>query len=284
MKKQTLSTLALVLVLLVGTSLLLYPAVSEWWNSMHQSRAMAEYSAHVEQLDPAEYEQMWQAAEVYNKALLDDPDRFSMTDEERAAYEKLLDIDGTGVMGSVEIPVIGCTLPIYHGTTDGALQAGAGHLEGSSLPTGGAGTHCVLSSHRGLPSATLFTNLNKMQLGDTFTLTVLDRTMTYQVDQIVVFEPYDMDALAIDPEQDYCTLVTCTPYGINTHRLLVRGHRVQTDTTVQAVALTSDATTINPTRVAIVLAIPPACIILMVWFLLGRRSKKRRAAHTKGDT
>lgn len=284
MKKQTLSTLALVLVLLVGLSLLLYPAVSAWWNSMHQSRAIAEYSAHVRQLDPAAYEQMWQDAEAYNKALADNPDRFTMTEEERAAYEKLLDVDGTGVMGSVEIPAINCTLPIYHGTDAGALQAGTGHLEGSSLPTGGAGTHCVLSSHRGLPSATLFTNLDKIQLGDTFTLTVLDRTLTYQVDQIIVVEPYDMDALAIDPVQDYCTLVTCTPYGINTHRLLVRGRRVQAGTTVQAAALTADATAVSPARVAAVLLAAPACIILAVWLLPGRRRKKRRAAHTKGDT
>lgn len=275
MKKQTLSTLALVLVLLVGLSLLLYPAVSAWWNSMHQSRAIAEYSAHVRQLDPAAYEQMWQDAEAYNKALADNPDRFTMTEEERAAYEKLLDVDGTGVMGSVEIPAINCTLPIYHGTDAGALQAGTGHLEGSSLPTGGAGTHCVLSSHRGLPSATLFTNLDKIQLGDTFTLTVLDRTLTYQVDQIIVVEPYDMDALAIDPVQDYCTLVTCTPYGINTHRLLVRGHRVENQAEAQAVRVTADAMQIEPVIVAPMVA-APMLLCLMLWVLLRNPKKKKR--------
>ena len=226
MKKNKISTILLILIFLVGLSLLLYPAVSDYWNAFHQSRAIAEYTSQVDELDPEIYEKLWADAERYNQTLLNKTDRFVMSDEEKAEYESLLNITDTGIMGYIEIPAIDCSLPIYHGTDESALQVAIGHLEGSSLPAGGKGTHCVLSGHRGLPSARLFTDIDKMTRGDTFILRVLNKTLTYEVDQILTVDPYDLSALEIDPDQDYCTLVTCTPYGINTHRLLVRGHRV----------------------------------------------------------
>ena len=224
--KSRLATVVLVALLVVGLSLLLYPAISNIWNSFHQSQAITEYSEEVSDMSSEDYERLWSEAESYNRSLVDDETRFSMTESERAFYQNLLKVSDTGVMGSVEIPSLGVSVPIYHGTEESVLQVGAGHIEGSSLPTGGEGTHCALSGHRGLPSSELFTEIDKLEEGDLFILQVLDRTMTYQVDQILTVDPYDMEALAIDPQQDYCTLVTCTPYGINTHRLLVRGHRV----------------------------------------------------------
>ena len=227
MKKIKISTIVLILIFLTGLSLLLYPTVSNCWNLLHQSRAVVEYSSQVEELDEELYEKIWEKAVQYNQDLADRPDRFEMTEEEKQEYERLLNVSGNGIMGYIEIPAIDCSLPVYHGTNEAVLQTSIGHLEGSSLPTGGKGTHCVVSGHRGLPSARLFTDLDKLKEGDLFILKVLDRTLTYEVDQILTVDPYDMEALEINPQADYCTLVTCTPYGINTHRLLVRGHRVE---------------------------------------------------------
>lgn len=226
MKKGKITTILLLVIFLAGLSLLLYPTVSNFWNSLHQSRAIVDYTQQVEEMGQQEYDDMWAAAEAYNQSLAENPDRFTMSREEKERYKGLLDISDTGMMGYLDIPSIHVSMPIYHTTEEGILQVAAGHLEGSSLPTGGAGTHCVLSGHRGLPSARLFTDLDQMEEGEVFTLRILNRTMTYQVDQILIVDPYDMEPLAIDPDQDYCTLVTCTPYGINTHRLLVRGHRI----------------------------------------------------------
>ena len=226
MKKNRFITIVLTVVFLAGLSLLLYPTVSNLWNSLHQSRAITEYAKEVEEIDPQVSKKLWADAENYNQSLLEDSDRFTMTKEKKAEYEKQLSVNGESIMGYVEVPAIDCSLPIYHGTDEAALQVAIGHLEGSSLPTGGKGTHCVLSGHRGLPSARLFTDLDELTEGDIFMLKVLGRTMTYEVDQILTVDPYDLEALEIDPEKDYCTLVTCTPYGINTHRLLVRGHRI----------------------------------------------------------
>ena len=224
--RRTASNVVLIVLLIAGLSLLLYPTVSNLWNSMHMSQAIVDYSEEVSDMNAQDYTAFWERAERYNQELAQDPDRFQMTNSERADYESQLKVSDTGIMGYIEIPTIGVSVPIYHGTEESVLQVGAGHLEGSSLPTGGLGTHCVLTGHRGLPSSELFTDIDKLEVGDVFELTVLDRTMPYEVDQILTVDPYDMDALAIDPQQDYCTLVTCTPYGINTHRLLVRGHRV----------------------------------------------------------
>lgn len=226
-KQGGLSTILLLSVFLLGLALLLYPTVSDYWNSFHASRAITRYTEKVAELDSERYAALWEAARAYNGSLAEKENRFVMSDEEREEYEGLLNVAGNGIMGTIEIPGIGCTLPVYHGTGEAALQAGAGHLEGSSLPVGGPGTHCVLSGHRGLPSARLFTDLDRVAVGDRFTLRVLDEALRYEVDQILTVEPSDVDALAIEAGKDYCTLVTCTPYGINSHRLLVRGHRVE---------------------------------------------------------
>ena len=273
--KQTLSTLLLVLVFLVGLSLLLYPTVSDYWNSLHQSRAIASYAEQVATLDNAAYDALWAEARAYNDTLRTKTDRFTLTDEELAEYNATLNVPGTNVIGYIEIPKIDCYLPIYHGTDEATLQVGVGHLEGSSLPVGGAGTHCVLSGHRGLPSAKLFTDLDQLAEGDTFVLYVLDETLTYQVDQIRIVEPQEVDELAIQDGQDYCTLVTCTPYGINTHRLLVRGHRVENAETDQAAArVSADAMQVDTAAVAPLVAVP--LLLLLLFGLLFKTRRRRR--------
>ena len=273
--KKHLSTIALVLVLLVGLSLMLYPTVSDRWNAAHQSRAIATYSQTVAELDHTRYDELLAQAQAYNATLTNRPGRFMMTDEERAVYEGVLDVSGTGIMGYIEIPRIDCSLPIYHGTSEGVLQIAVGHIEGSSLPTGGLGTHCVLSGHRGLPSARLFTSLDKMEVGDTFMLHVLDETLTYEVDQILIVEPQDVSALELDPLADLCTLVTCTPYGINSHRLLVRGHRIETVEEAAPVVVTSDAVRIEGWKVAAAVAAPLLLAFVLVALLAP--GKKTRA-------
>lgn len=280
-KNNNWTTVFLVLLLLAGVSLLLYPSLSDYWNSMHQTRAIASYAETVSQLDTAQYDEMWKAAQDYNRALSQRETAFALTDEQKAAYESLLDVSGLGVMGYIEIPEIDCSLPIYHGTEESVLQVAVGHLEWSNLPVGGEGTHCVLSGHRGLPSAKLFTNLDKLAVGDTFLLRVLDEVLAYEVDQILIVEPEQVDVLGIVPGEDYCTLVTCTPYGINTHRLLVRGHRVENTPEAARMHVTADATQFDPLLVAPVLAIPVLLLLLMILLVPKRRRKSRE---DKNDT
>lgn len=280
-KNNNWTTVFLVLLLLAGVSLLLYPSLSDYWNSMHQTRAIASYAETVSQLDTAQYDEMWKAAQDYNRSLAQRETAFALTGEQKAAYESLLDVSGLGVMGYIEIPEIDCSLPIYHGTEESVLQVAVGHLEWSNLPVGGEGTHCVLSGHRGLPSAKLFTNLDKLAVGDTFLLRVLDEVLTYEVDQILIVEPEQVDALGIVPGEDYCTLVTCTPYGINTHRLLVRGHRVENTPEAARMHVTADATQFDPLLVAPVLAIPVLLLLLMILLVPKRRRKSRE---DKNDT
>lgn len=267
MKKGTVSTIVLIVVFLAGLSLLLYPSVSDYWNSLHQSKAIAQYAQEVAAIDNELYQRLWAEARAYNQSLPAREERFAMTAEERETYESLLSVSEGGVMGCIEIPAIGCSLPIYHGTGESVLQVAVGHIEGSSLPTGGAGTHCALSGHRGLPSARLFTDLDKLTEGDDFLLRILDETLTYEVDQILIVEPQELDALEIDPNQDYCTLVTCTPYGVNSHRLLVRGHRVENEEAAQTVRVTADAMQIEPVIVAPLVAIPMLLLLLIVLLL-----------------
>ena len=274
-KNNNWTTVFLVLLLLAGVSLLLYPSLSDYWNSMHQTRAIASYAETVSQLDTAQYDEMWKAAQDYNRSLAQRETAFALPDAQKAAYESLLDVSGLGVMGYIEIPEIDCSLPIYHGTEESVLQVAVGHLEWSSLPVGGEGTHCVISGHRGLPSAKLFTNLDKLAVGDTFLLRVLDEVLTYEVDQILIVEPEQVDALGIVPGEDYCTLVTCTPYGINTHRLLVRGHRVENTPEAARMHVTADATQFDPLLVAPVLAIPVLLLLLIILLLPKRQSKSR---------
>lgn len=227
MKKKHISTIIIALIFLAGLGFLLYPTVSNLWNRAHQSRAIATYTKQVEKLDDSQNKEMLKAARKYNKSLLKKSDHWKLSKKDKKKYESLLDVSGTGIMGYIEVPKIDCSLPIYHGTDEGALQIAIGHLEGSSLPVGGKSSHCVLSGHRGLPSARLFTDLDQMEEGDVFVLNVLGRKLAYEVDQIKVVLPDEMSDLEIVQGKDLCTLVTCTPYGINTHRLLVRGHRTK---------------------------------------------------------
>ena len=273
--KKNLSTVILILVFLTGLSLLLYPTVSDYWNSFHQSRAIASYDSEVAALDNTDYETLWTAAQDYNRRLARQENPLVQSEEDLAEYEDLLNLDGTGAMGYIEIPELKVSLPIYHGVDEGVLQIAVGHIPGTSLPTGGTGTHCVISGHRGLPSAKLFTNLDQLREGDIFMLRILDETLTYEVDQILIVEPHEVEALAIDPDQDYCTLVTCTPYGINTHRLLVRGHRIENQAVAQTVRVTADAMQIEPVIVAPVVA-APMLLCLMLWVLLRNPKKKKR--------
>ena len=271
--RKHLSTIVLLFILLIGLSLLLYPTVSDYWNSFHQTKAITTYAENVAALDNVSYDAIWDAARQYNRNLLNRSNSFLLSEEQKAEYESLLDISGQGIMGYIEIPEIDVSLPIYHGTEDTVLQVAVGHLEWTSLPVGGESTHCVLSGHRGLPSAKLFTNLDKLREGDTFLLRVLDEILTYEVDQILIVEPQDTAALEIVEGQDYCTLVTCTPYGINTHRLLVRGHRIDNLEEVKTVRVTADAVQIEPMLVAPIVAIP-ILLVLLLLLLLPRRRKK----------
>ena len=268
--KKNRSTIILILIFLVGLSVMLYPTVSDYVNQRHQSRALASYDETVNEMSDADYTAYFEAADAYNQRLAATPNSF-FTPEQVSGYDETLDVSGTGIMGYITIPRIGVELPVYHGTSDGVLQVAAGHLEGSSLPVGGAGTHAVISAHRGLPSAKLFTNLDELEAGDTFTITVLDRVLTYEVDQILIVEPDDVSALSIEEGKDLCTLVTCTPYGVNSHRLLVRGHRVANQS--EAIRVTSDAIQIEPLLVAPVLAIPMLLALLFLLLIPGRKKR-----------
>lgn len=277
-KKGKFISILLVLLLLVGLSLLLYPYVSNYWNSLHQTRAIAAYAEAVAKLDKDQYTEILSAAQAYNASLLGRDNTQPLDGDRKEEYERLLDVSGLGIMGYIEIPCIDCSLPIYHGADESVLQVAVGHMEWSSLPVGGESTHCVLSGHRGLPSAKLFTNLDKLQPGDTFILRVLDETLTYEVDQILIVEPQETGSLRIEEGKDYCTLVTCTPYGINTHRLLVRGHRVDNIEEANTVRVTADAIQIEPLIVAPIVAIPIS--LLLLFSLLPKQSKKKHGGDT----
>jgi sortase A len=274
-KRGSLSTIAIVLVGLVGVGMLLYPTVSDWWNTMHQSYAIAGYEHVVAEMDVGEQDRMIAEADAYNAELARGGQRWYLDEEQTTEYEALLNVTDTGIMGYVDIPKIDVTLPIYHGTSDAVLSVAIGHLAGTSLPVGGRGTHCCVSGHRGLPSARLFTDLDLLDEGDLFTFTVLDREATYEVDQIRIVQPDELDDLAIDPKRDYATLVTCTPYGINSERLLVRGHRI--DDAPGAYTVLADAVQIRPHLVASVLGVPVVAMLL-VWVMVAtsRRESHRR--------
>ena len=268
--KNKLINIFLILALVAGLSLLLYPTISDYWNSLHASQAVASYDQAVKSMDEGKYDELLQRAGQYNRDLFLRGTLFALTDEEREDYSSQLDIDGSGVMGYIEIPTIKVSLPIYHGTSDDVLQVAVGHLEWSSLPVGGESTHCVLSGHRGLPSAKLFTNLDQLAEGDLFVIRTLDEVLTYEVDRILIVLPSELQALAAEEGKDLCTLVTCTPYGVNSHRMLVRGHRV--DNQSEAVRLTADAIRIDPLLVAPIAAIP---LLLALLLLLVVAPKKK---------
>lgn len=279
-KKNNFTTALLVMALLAGLSLLLYPTLSDCWNSFHQSRAVAGYAEESARLDKARYEKLLADARRYNENLAMGQSG-ALSEEQRQAYEQLLDITGLGIMGSIEIPGIGVSLPIYHGTDDTVLQIAVGHLEWSSLPVGGRSTHCVLSGHRGLPGAQLLTHLDKLTSGDLFMLRVLDEVLTYEVDRVLIVEPDQTETLYIEPGQDYCTLVTCTPYGVNSHRILVRGRRIENSEESRAVFISADAARIDPMLVAPIAAVP-ILLVLLAGLLLPRGKKGPPAGGADG--
>ena len=281
--KKHLSTILLVLALVAGAALLLYPTASDYWNSFHQSRAIATYAEEVANLNQADYQAIWLAAVDYNDRMSAAGNPFTLSEEQWADYLQQLNVSGSGIMGYIEIPKIECSLPIYHGTDESVLQIAVGHIEGSSLPVGGPGTHCVLSGHRGLPSAKLFTHLDQLTEGDVFVLRILNETLTYEVDQIHIVLPQEVDDLAIVPGRDFCTLVTCTPYGINSHRLLVRGKRIENSAAASTIRITSDAIRIDPILVAPVAAIP-MLLVLTIYLIAnpgGKKKKKKKAKKAK---
>ena len=279
----------------VGIILLAYPSFSDYWNSFHQTRAIMSYAESVANMDTAEYDALIESARAYNRKISDEGINWTFTEEDSARYNEELDFTGNGNMGYITIDKIHVMLPLYHGTSESVLQTSIGHLEGTSLPVGCGsydskekkvmdpteGSHCVLSGHRGLPSAKLFSDLDKLVEGDIFTMNILDETLTYQVDQIRVVEPTDLSSLQVVPGKDYCTLVTCTPYGINTHRLLVRGHRVanaQGDVKVVA-----DALQIQPIYIVPFLAVPILLILIIFMLITTHQNMKHRKAWNEAE-
>jgi len=281
--RKKFGNLILVLIMLIGVGLLVYPTFSDWWNSFHQTRAIAGYTAAVANMDREEFDRMWAEAEAFNTYLSQKSGRFNLSEQELETYNSILDVTGTGIMGYIDIPSIKISLPVYHGTDEAILQIAIGHIIGTSFPIGGEGSHCAVSGHRGLPSAKLFTDIDKLQAGDKFLLQVLDRTLTYEVDQIRIVLPQELQDREIDPYSDYCTLITCTPYGVNTHRLLVRGHRVDNDNT-DATRVTADAMRFEPVIVAPLVA-APILFILLIYVLIStsRWNKRRTAKRSKAD-
>ena len=271
MKKHS-GTILLVLIFFVGLAVMLYPTISDYINQRNQTRVVNSYAQQVDGLSDADYTAYFDAADVFNQEIAADPDALYHADH-FSTYSTTLDVTGTGIMGYITIPRIGVELPIYHGTSDGVLQIAAGHLEGTSLPVGGESTHAVISAHRGLPSAKLFTNLDQLEVGDTFTITVLDRVLTYEVDQISIVLPTETDNLKVVDGKDYVTLMTCTPYGINSHRLLVRGRRIETPDKLKHIRVTADAIKIEPIITAPIMALP-LLLVLLLWLLFSNRKRK----------
>lgn len=273
MKKRSrkIITLVLLAVFFIGLSVLLYPSISNFWNQKTQSKAVANYDKLMEKLKPEDFTKLFEQADKYNKELADLP--FPLTQyKELDGYKETLNVDGTGMFGYISIDKIQVELPIYHSTDSSVLDVACGHLEGTSLPVGGKGTHCVLSAHRGLPTAKLFTNLDKLENGDTFRITVLDRVLTYEVDQIRIVTPREVKDLMIEDDKDYCTLLTCTPYGINSHRLLVRGHRVE-NRSDRNVSVVSEAYVIDRFIVTPIVALP--ILLVLILYVCFKPAKKK---------
>ncbi|MDO4815890.1 MAG: class C sortase [Bacillota bacterium] len=275
-KKKNFTSILLVIILIAGLSLLLYPSFANYWNNYRASKVIASYVEDISNMKQTEIDEMWNEAKEYNEKLAQRGFVYDLNKQQSQEYESVLNIGGSGVMGYIEIDSLGVSLPIYHGTSDGVLQVAVGHLDWTSLPVGGESSHCVLSGHRGLPSAKLFTDLDQLREGDTFTLNVLDKVLTYEVDQIRVVKPAEVSELKIEDGKDYCTLVTCTPYGINTHRMLVRGHRIETKDTVHVV---SEATVIEPMIIAPILALPVLLVLLGVLVFKPKKNRKKRVSN-----
>lgn len=272
-KKKDISNFVLVGILLAGMALLTYPSISNWWNQRVATTAVAQYNKTVVKTDRSEIEKMWRYAERYNRVLAEGSLGGEMSKKQKSVYEKALNVSGNGVMGYIEIPMQNISLPIYHGTADTVLMVGVGHVDWSHLPVGGEGTHTVLSGHRGLPSAKLFTDIDQMVVGDLFYLDILDKQLTYEVDQIQIVLPQELNSLRVEPGQDLCTLVTCTPYGVNSHRLLVRGHRVDTPNNPLSIRVTADALQIRPAMVAPFIAAPILVVLIILLFIDSGRKR-----------
>ena len=285
-KKRWWVDLLLVLILLIGLGIVAYPTFSDYWNSFHQSRAIISYAESVATLNTEEYEKVWNQALQYNQWMSTKSNQWQVEPEETEFYNTLLNVGGTGNMGYVSIPRINVNLPVYHGTEESVLQTSVGHIEGTSLPVGSVhdendfskvsfASHCVISGHRGLPSAKLFSDLDRMEIGDVFTFSILDQTLTYEVDAINVVEPNDSQLIEIVPEKDLVTLVTCTPYGINTHRLLVRGHRIENEKEALNARITADAIRIDAIYAAPFIA-APVLVLMGMWVMMISTNKKHR--------
>lgn len=275
MKNGRFSYVILILMLIIGLSLLLYPSFANYWNSFTQSRAIANYAEQLAHLDGEEYDHLWEDAIAYNESLLGRRNDYLLDEEQQAKYNQLLDVTGNGIMGYIEIPNINVSLPIYHGTSESVLQVAIGHIEWTSLPTGGENTHTVVSGHRGLPSARLFTDLDQLVIGDYFVLNVLDKMFTYEVDQILIVEPDETKDLLIENGKDLCTLVTCTPYGVNSHRLLIRGHRVENLEESVVVRVTADAMVIEK-MVVVPFVLIPILLVMLIMLQVNISMKKRK--------
>ncbi len=272
-KSGKVSTTFMIAALIVGLSLLLYPTLSDYWNSFTQSKAIAEYAEAVDNIDPETYGKILADAKDYNQKLIKRENRYVLNKRETDYYNSQLNLTGNGIMGYIDIPSIACSLPIYHTVNDSVLQVAVGHVEWSSLPVGGENTHCVLSGHRGLPSAKLFSDLDKLTEGDVFIISVLNETFTYQIDRISIVLPKEIDSLSIEEGESYCTLVTCTPYGVNSHRILVRGHLIDNIDEVAKTTIISDAMQIEPYIVAPIIAIP---ILLVMFIFTGVQDRKKK--------
>lgn len=278
--KKNMINIFLAVVILAGLCLLLYPTFSDWWNSLHQSRAIASYVETVEGMSQEEMDALLEEARAYNERLWDKGNRWIPSPQEAEEYRSLLDVSGTGIMGYVNIPVIDVSLPIYHGTDEAVLQVASGHIEGTSLPVGGADTHAAISGHRGLPSAKLFTDLDKLSEGDIFTVTVLGQVLTYQIVQIRIVLPEDTSEMELYRGEDYCTLQTCTPYGVNTNRLLLRGKRI--GDVKEALIAAAEAVRV-PTYVVIPAVGVPMLFILLAILLIFYKRRPRLTAEDLRD-
>lgn len=275
-KSGSASTIILVAIFFVGLSLLLYPTVSDFWNEKRQSQAIINYDDLIVDLTPEDYTELFLKADIYNQKIRNMSFPFLNHKNIADEYNSTFDVNGDGMMGYITIEKIKVQLPIYHGTSDKVLNSAVGHVEGSSLPVGGESTHSVLSAHRGLPSAKLFTNLDKVEVGDIFTIRILDKTITYQVDRILIVLPEDTDNLNIVQGEDYCTLVTCTPYGINTHRMLVRGTRIENIEPDRVINVITEAYRIDPMLVTPAVAAPMLGLLLIYLIIKSSKDKKKR--------
>lgn len=273
--KKNKSTLILTLVFVVGVCIMAYPTVSNWWNNRVSTHQIDTYKQLVESIDDTDYEALFDQARAYNSDLKKMTYPLSQY-KSVSGYTESLNVSGDGMMGYISIPKISVDLPIYHTVDDKVLDTAVGHLEGSSLPTGDVGSHVVLSAHRGLPRAKLFTDLDTLIEGDIFVLTILNQTFTYKVDQIRIVEPEDTSLLDIDPDKDYCTLLTCTPYGVNTQRLLVRG--IRTDNLSSVINITDEAYEMDSLFMTPFAAIPILIVLALVMYFQNKKRKQKKAA------